>query len=155
ARAFVGAVRLPLRRVAIVAAPGGVVLVGISPARPGAADVAAAEALLVRTASVRGVAFVGSGERVTVGDARVLVSLQPGLGLEVPADVFTQVNERVNQRLVDAVLESAAIGPGSRVLDLYAGAGNFALPAARRGAVVRAIERDPAAVEAGRANAAR
>jgi 23S rRNA (uracil1939-C5)-methyltransferase len=61
----------------------------------------------------------------------------------------------VNERLIAAVMESAGIGVGTRVLDLYAGAGNFALPAAGRGAQVQAVERDPTAVAAGRANAGR
>ena len=55
----------------------------------------------------------------------------------------------VGERLV----EGLGIGPGTRVLDVAAGTGNAALPAARRGAVVTASDLTPALLEAGRKRA--
>ena len=55
----------------------------------------------------------------------------------------------VGERLVDGL----GIGPGTRVLDVAAGTGNAALPAARRGAVVTASDLTPALLEAGRKRA--
>jgi SAM-dependent methyltransferase len=52
-------------------------------------------------------------------------------------------------RLVDA----CAIGPGMRVLDVAAGTGNAAIPAARRGASVTASDLTPELLEAGRRRA--
>jgi SAM-dependent methyltransferase len=52
----------------------------------------------------------------------------------------------VGERLVDA----CGVGPGMRVLDVAAGTGNAALPAARRGAAVTASDLTPALLEAGR-----
>jgi SAM-dependent methyltransferase len=48
--------------------------------------------------------------------------------------------------LYAAVLEAAAVGPGTTVLDLGCGAGLFARAAADRGAQVTGIDSDPAAV---------
>ena len=93
-------------RVTIAAAPGGVVLVAALPAPPVPPDVAAAEALLAdQRDRPRRRARLGAGDRVVVGDPTVRVELEPGLALEVPADVFTQVNPAANRLLVATVLE--------------------------------------------------
>jgi 23S rRNA (uracil1939-C5)-methyltransferase len=155
ARAWVAALRVGLRRVAVQAVAGGVVLAGAATARPGPADLEASEAFLVRSPSVRGVVLAGGGVRVTAGDPTVAVALEPGLDLEVPADVFTQVNPGANRLLVAALVALGGFAAGERALDLYCGAGNFTLPLARRGVVVHGVERDPVAVAAARANAAR
>ena len=155
ARAWVAALRAVPERVTIAAAPGGVVLTGTGPARPGPRDVEVTEELLARTASVRGAVLAGGGTRIVVGDPRVRVDVEPGVALEAPADVFTQVNPAANVHLVQTVLAVGAFAPGVRVLDLYCGAGNFSLPIARRGAVVEGVEQSTIAVEAARANAAR
>jgi 23S rRNA (uracil1939-C5)-methyltransferase len=155
ARAWVAALRVPLRRLTVTAAPGGVVLVGAATGAPGSSDLAATEALLARIGSVRGAVLVGGGSRRVLGDPTVRVPLERGLDLEVPGDAFTQVNPGANQKLVQAVLALGAFRAGNRVLDLYAGAGNFSVPVARRGAAVVGVERDPVAVLAAQANAAR
>jgi SAM-dependent methyltransferase len=55
----------------------------------------------------------------------------------------------VGERLVEA----SGIGPVMRVLDVAAGTGNAALPAARRGAAVTASDLTPSLLEAGREQA--
>jgi SAM-dependent methyltransferase len=55
----------------------------------------------------------------------------------------------IGERLVD----ECRIGPGVTVLDVAAGTGNAALPAARRGAEVTASDLTPSLLEAGRAAA--
>jgi SAM-dependent methyltransferase len=50
--------------------------------------------------------------------------------------------------------EACEIGPGMRVLDVAAGTGNAAIPAAQRGAQVTASDLTPELLEAGRARAA-
>jgi 23S rRNA (uracil1939-C5)-methyltransferase len=52
-------------------------------------------------------------------------------------------------------MEMAAAGAGTRVLDLFCGAGNFSLPAARRGAEVMGVDAEALAVAAAARNAAR
>jgi SAM-dependent methyltransferase len=51
------------------------------------------------------------------------------------------------------VVARSEVGPGMRVLDVACGTGNAALPAARRGAVVTALDLVPELLEAGRAKA--
>src|SRR3989442_15981178 len=108
ARAWAARLRVPLARVTIAAAPGVVVLTATATTRPGPADLAATEDLLARTASVRGAVLAGRGVRLVAGDPRLRVPLEPGLDLEVPADVFVQVNPGANARLIAAVLALAA-----------------------------------------------
>src|SRR5262249_60396786 len=85
-RRWIASLRAPLRRVTIAAAPGGVAVSAIAGARPGAADRAASESALSRTAGLRGIVLSGGGERLGVGDPSVRVDLEPGVDLEVPVD---------------------------------------------------------------------
>ncbi len=157
ARDWVGALRVPLRRVSLAVAPGGVVLKAIASALPGTHDLEVTTELLARMPTVRGavLADARADRRLVAGDPRVRVALEPGLDLEVPADVFTQVNPDANRLLVASVIALGRFAPGERVLDLYAGAGNFTLPIARRGACVVGVERNPVAAAAGPRNALR
>lgn len=66
---------------------------------------------------------------------------------------FIQVNAEVNRAMVRRALEWLDPRPGERVLELFAGLGNFSLPLARAGALVDAVEGDPGLVERARANA--
>jgi 23S rRNA (uracil1939-C5)-methyltransferase len=71
-----------------------------------------------------------------------------GLSYLVAPTAFFQTNVRAAETLVRLVLD--AIPPETEdVLDLYAGAGLFALPLARRGHRVTAVEEHPEAIEAG------
>lgn len=155
ARAWASALRTAPGRVTLARAPGGVVLVAALRAAPTPVDVAATERALVDDARVRGAILTGSGVRLVVGDPRLRVALEPDLALEVPADAFTQVHPEANLLLVATVLELSDVRAGMRALDLYCGAGNFALPLARRGVHVTGIERADVAVAAARANATR
>lgn len=60
---------------------------------------------------------------------------------------FSQVNPEQNERLKQTLLDWI-LSPAS-VLELYAGAGNFTIPMARRGARVLAVESSPAALGVG------
>src|SRR5262245_58808990 len=154
-RAWVAGLRSALTRVTLALAPDGVVLIGDTVGPPRPTDVDASAGFLARHATIRG-AMLSDGESVhAVGDVTVVVPLEAGLVLEVPADVFTQVNPAANLLLVETVVSLAEVRAGTRVLDLYSGAGNFAFPLARRGAEVLGVERTPRAVAAADANATR
>lgn len=71
-----------------------------------------------------------------------------------PGD-FVQVNAPVNEAMVAQALEWLAPKAGERVLDLFCGLGNFALPLARNGAQVTAVEGVGEMVERARTNAMR
>lgn len=79
---------------------------------------------------------------------------EPGLTVGVNPGDFVQVNAWVNQAMLEQALNWLAPKADERVLDLFCGAGNFALPLARLAKEVVAVEGVGGMVERGRANAA-
>lgn len=71
-----------------------------------------------------------------------------------PTD-FTQVNHAVNAVLVRRAMRLLEPQAGERIADLFSGLGNFALPIARSGAQVVAIEGSDSLVARARTNAER
>lgn len=77
--------------------------------------------------------------RVPGPDGELFLSVAPG--------DFLQANAEVNDLMVRTVLSwLAPLAAGERVLDLFAGVGNFSLPLAAAGARVTAAEGNPAMV---------
>ena len=77
------------------------------------------------------------------------------LVFRVRGDGFFQVNAPLVPALFSTVLEMAQIGNGDAALDLFCGAGLFALGLARAGGEVWGIERARTAIEDARGNALR
>jgi 23S rRNA (uracil1939-C5)-methyltransferase len=76
-----------------------------------------------------------------------------GTAFLISPTAFFQTNVKAAEILVRLVLEAVPAVPAeATVLDLYAGAGLFALPLARRGHHVVAVEANPAAVADGEAS---
>ncbi len=71
-----------------------------------------------------------------------------------PGD-FIQVNAAVNERMIARAIELLDLSPGSRVLELFSGLGNFSLPLARAGARVTAVEGESGLVRRAAENAGR
>jgi 23S rRNA (uracil1939-C5)-methyltransferase len=74
-----------------------------------------------------------------------------GLSFVISPAAFFQTNVQAAEILTRLVLD--AVPAGARVVDLYAGAGLFALPLAQRGHMVTAVEGNRVAVEDGEASA--
>lgn len=68
-----------------------------------------------------------------------------------PAD-FIQVNGPLSQAMVRQSMDWLGAKPGDRVLELFAGLGNFTVPLAKTGATVTAVEGDKGLVARGDAN---
>jgi 23S rRNA (uracil1939-C5)-methyltransferase len=75
-----------------------------------------------------------------------------GLDFEFRPGSFSQANRTLVESLVDRAVGGRG---GSTAVDLYAGAGLFALPLARRFQTVHAVEADAVAVRSGRENTRR
>ena len=98
----------------------------------------------------------GEGQPLPLEHTYALGYRLPTWDLELawrPGD-FVQVNAPVNEAMVAQALEWLAPETGERVLDLFCGLGNFALPLARNGAQVVAVEGVAEMVERARTNAA-
>lgn len=68
---------------------------------------------------------------------------------------FVQINAALNEAMVQQAMEWLQPQPGDRVLDLFCGIGNFALPLALRAGQVTGIEGDGALVRRATENARR
>jgi 23S rRNA (uracil1939-C5)-methyltransferase len=122
-----------------------------SPVSP--AMYAAAEGLS-REAPISGVALrIGDGAPARFGDLERALAASDGGALHAPATAFAQANAAVNQRLSELVTELAQ-PEGARVIELYAGHGNFSVALAARASALWAVEGDSAAADACRKNLA-
>ncbi|HSU91096.1 MAG TPA: methyltransferase domain-containing protein, partial [Sporolactobacillaceae bacterium] len=118
-------------------------------------DLRRARNVLESDPEIRGIVLRSGARREILGEAAITVELEAGLSIEVDADLFSQVNRAQNMRLVASVMEMASIKESAPVLDLYCGAGNFSIPASRRGARVTGVDADADAIAAAMRNAAR
>jgi 23S rRNA (uracil1939-C5)-methyltransferase len=149
------AAEIECEEIEVVADRGREVLVAHLARPPGAAVLGRARRLVERDPRIAGAVLRAAHVRETIGEVAIAVALEPGLELEVDADLFSQVNRAQNLKLVATVMEMAGAADGARVLDLFCGAGNFSLPAARRGAAVMGVDAEALAVAAAARNAAR
>lgn len=110
---------------------------------------------LVAEGVLVGAALFAAGAPVpaTFGDARVVTRDARGAALVGAVGGFSQANAEVNALLVERVRALAAPS-GLRVLELYAGHGNFSVELAPLAASYTAVEREAAAVKALTDNAA-
>jgi 23S rRNA (uracil1939-C5)-methyltransferase len=131
------------------------VLVGYLKKAPGAEEIDRARRVVDASANIAGVILRAGDAREVVGDANVKIELEHEFWIEADADLFSQVNRAQNVKLVAEVMAMAASLESTALLDLYCGAGNFSLPAARRGARVTGVDSEATAIAAAMRNAAR
>ncbi|HWN81881.1 MAG TPA: 23S rRNA (uracil(1939)-C(5))-methyltransferase RlmD, partial [Candidatus Udaeobacter sp.] len=150
ARRLVRSLRFPVVELELVSrgALPGLVMVLRAAAPPEHLDRSRIERFLTEQPSVTGVLVTGQGFLRTFGEVRVRVSASNGKALDVSPLAFSQVNPAANALLVGAVLAAIHPEPVLRVLELYAGAGNFTLALAPQVAALHAVERDRFAAEA-------
>ncbi len=99
-----------------------------------------------------------------VDSVHALWPAQPSLSFRLaPWDItlgfrpldFIQVNARLNEAMIARAIELLDLRPGTRVLDLFCGLGNFTLPMARVASEVVGVEGDAGLVARARENAVR
>lgn len=95
-----------------------------------------------------GVAFEDGSHR---GSGHVGFDLL-GLPYTVSPWSFLQSNWALNIKVAEMIVEEAKLLEGKRVLDLYAGAGNFSLPLSPHALEVVAVEENPHAIKDGQRN---
>lgn len=78
-----------------------------------------------------------------------------GVQIDFEPTDFVQINGPLNRRLVRHVVDLLEPGSDDRVLELFAGLGNFSLPLARSGATVITVEGEHSLVARAEANAER
>ncbi len=149
------ALKPELEELEIVRSSARVVLAAWLRTAPSRAQVQRARRVMRDDGAIQGIVLSGAGARETVGDPEITADLEEGLSLRAGADLFSQVNPAQNRRLVRTVMEMAAPSEGMKLLDLFCGAGNLSLPAARRGALVTGVDSDARAIAAAAHNAAR
>ena len=104
---------------------------------------------------IDGVIVHGNDWRKTWGNPSITVALQDDLSFKLDADTFTQVNAEANRLMLAELHKAAACDKSDRVLELYAGAGNFTLPLAKRVGEITAVEGFRRAVTSGKLNGQR
>jgi 23S rRNA (uracil1939-C5)-methyltransferase len=137
--------------------------------KPRPAEILAAERFARDCSSLERVFFVGErfalmgpfGEEqgATAGKSLgiyypTIAGLPGNLGLSWEAGGFCQVNLRQNRVLIETVLDFCRVANGRKILDLYCGMGNFAIPLALLGAEVLGIEGQGSAIRSAKNNAA-
>lgn len=117
----------------------------------------------VAAGDLQGVAVLGAGNRLAGawGDVTIAHHVPAGALPGAPytlrqrAWAFAQASWEANVLLVRAVIEALGDPPPARLLELYAGSGNFTLPLSARCAELTAVEGDPQAAADLRENLAR
>lgn len=96
--------------------------------------------------------FIDSGSGISIfGDEYTIFDLD-GLKYTISPMSFLQSHWRLNQIVVKFIKDSLKPLKGLKILDLYAGAGNFTLPLALEAEEVVAIEENPFSVKDGKRN---
>ena len=92
-------------------------------------------------------------ERFVAGSMEDLYITSAGVRINCKPSSFVQVNSEINEKMLSTVLYMIKPAPGLRVMDLFCGLGNFAMPIAKAGACVVGVDIVFKMIEDARANA--
>ena len=98
-----------------------------------------------------GLAGIAFQKEVAAGTGSTVFDLN-GLAYTISPGTFFQAHWSLNRKVVELICSELEPLKGKKILDLYAGAGNFALPLAAAGAEVVAVEEYQGAVDDGLRN---
>ena len=132
--------------------PGQTVVTAAANDRLTSSDEGLCAKLIDSANRIDGVIVHGNDWRQTWGNPSITVALEDDLTLKLDADTFTQVNAEANRLMLNELLNAGGFNKSDRVLELYAGAGNFTLPIARRVGEMTAVEGFRNAVTSGKLN---
>ena len=135
--------------------PGQTVVIAAARDRLNSGDEALCAKLVDAENAIDGVIVQANEWRKTWGKPAITVALQSDLHLKLDADTFTQVNAEANRLMLNELLTAGGFDKADRVLELYAGAGNFTLPIAKRVGEITAVEGFRNAVASGKLNGQR
>ena len=121
-----------------------------------------ARQLLQAQPVLKGIAISGRREWTPLGDPSTSFTVpvsdgeeERSLSFQISPGSFSQVNFEQNEKLIRTVVEFSGAIKTERILDLYAGVGNFTLPLAIHAEEVWGIEENRVAVKDGKFNAER
>ncbi len=152
AREWIKGLRTKLRYVEIIMSDGKeqTVLVGRSEEGFFPADDALCAPFVAGQKEIKGVIISGPGWHRSWGLTKIHIQSQDDLIMEVDGNIFTQVNREGNNLLVGEILQWGEFDHQDRVLELYSGAGNLSLPAARRAGKIVAVDGNPQSIRNGK-----
>ncbi len=119
-----------------------------------------AKELLQSQPLLKGIAISEKKKWTLLGDPSLFFTIplqaeKKDLSLRISAGSFFQINLEQNQNLIRTVMEYTGLTKNEKVLELYAGVGNFTLPLALQAGEIWGIEENRTAVEDAKFNAER
>ena len=92
-------------------------------------------------------------ERIVYGSKDDLYVVSHGVKIKCMPSSFVQINKKINELMLETVIDMLDLKAQQNVLDLFCGIGNFTMPIAKNGANVVGVDIVSLMVESARANA--
>jgi 23S rRNA (uracil1939-C5)-methyltransferase len=154
-RSWISELNMAVEHVEIVSGddPDQIVAVGKVAGEFISRDDAACKDLLTPATGINGLILHGDNWRKAWGETTIAIRYDDGICLKADGDIFVQVNAEGNRELVKELLAAGGFDENDRLLELYAGAGNFTLSLAKRAQNIVAVEGYRQSVDSGKRSA--
>jgi 23S rRNA (uracil1939-C5)-methyltransferase len=151
-RSWMNALKTVVEHVEIVSGddPDQIVAVGKAAGEFILRDDSACKRLLSPATGIHGLILHGHDWRKAWGETTISLGYDDGIYLKIEGDIFVQVNAEGNRKLLKELFAAGGFDENDRLLELYAGAGNFTLSLARRVENVVAVEGYRQSIESGK-----